>query len=83
MDEVDVLTHRMLEAISAVVRGSEWEPLEGGIITEAVVTMGWVTPQGEYGTSHLRCGSPWGTEGLARDALRRIEEGDEEGGDSE
>lgn len=76
MDEHELLSRRMLDAIGETVADTDWAPPDGGLVTEAVVVMGWMNPQGQYGTSHLRCGSPWGTEGLLHDALRSLDAGD-------
>lgn len=70
--QTEALERRMLDAITEAVRGSEWAPPEGGLIVEAVVVMGWVDSDGDSATSHLRCGSAWGTEGLLVDALRHV-----------
>lgn len=72
-EEVRLLQRRMLDAVQAVVAGTEWAPPTGGLITEAVVVMGWADAEGDNGVSHLRCGTTWGTEGLLVEALRQVE----------
>lgn len=72
------LQRRMLEAIQQVVGGSDFAPDGAALVTEAVVIMGWVDSDGDCGTSHLRCGTTWGTEGLVVQCLRRMETCDED-----
>ena len=78
MDDVHLLQRRMLDAIQQTIAGTDWAPPDAALVTECVVIMGWTDGDGYYGTSHLRCGSPWGTEGLIANALREIEAADEE-----
>lgn len=72
-DDTLALQRRMLDAVQEVLAGTEWAPPEGGIVTEAVVIVGWADAAGGFGHGHLRCGSPWGTEGLVHGALREIQ----------
>ena len=52
------------DAISAAVRGTEFAPPEGAVLTDCVIVMGWYDADGDHGTSMVRCGSPWATRGL-------------------
>lgn len=63
----------MLDAVQQVVAGTEFAPTEAALVTECVVVIGWTDGDSNYGQSHLRCGSPWGTEGLLVAALREVE----------
>ena len=62
----------MKVAVQQILNDAEWGPPGGGIVSECVVVAGWVDHNGTYGQSHLRCGSPWGTEGLMSSALRAM-----------
>lgn len=75
-EEVRNLQRKVLDTVSDVLAGTEWSPPDGGIITEMVVIAGWADAEGDYGDVHLRCGSPWGTEGLVTRTARLIEDGD-------
>lgn len=66
------LEHKVREAVADAIRGSDWEP-PGAVLTECVVVMGWFLPDGSHGSSHLRCGTPWGTLGLVSLTKDRIE----------
>lgn len=67
------LQRDLLDAVQRIVAGTEHAPPGAGIVTECVVVMGWVADDGDHGRSHVRCGSPWGTEGLLIAAIREIE----------
>lgn len=69
------IQHKVMSAVDAAVRGSEWAPPEDepSVMTECVVIMGWNDGCGGFVQTHLRMGTSWGTEGLVRRALRRIE----------
>lgn len=71
----DGTEHRMMEAVAAVATGSECDlaPDNGAILVDCVVIMGWVTADGEHASSHMRCGSPWGTRGLLLAAIEEVD----------
>lgn len=69
--DFDDLKRRMLDALAPVVAGSDWAPPDGGVVTEAVVVMMWMDPDGDTGLSFLPATNHfWSTEGLLRGALR-------------
>jgi hypothetical protein len=64
----------LLDAITDAVAGSEWAPVDGGVLTEAVVVLGWVTPDGDEGWSWIGTRASWSSEGLLRHALRKLDD---------
>ena len=74
--EHEALSRAMRDAVADVLKGSEWHPAEGAVLTECVVVCGWFDADGDYGTSILRCGSPWGTRGLLDHAVEWTAEAD-------
>lgn len=79
-DAVEQLRRRVLDALGDAVAGSDWSPPAGGFITEAVVVMIWMQPDGNKGMSYIPATNHWwSTYGMLHDALRR--HGDVEGED--
>lgn len=72
-DEHDALASKVRDAVAEAVRGTAWAP-DAGILVDCVVMMGWVEPDGTTGTTHLRCGTPWSTLGLANYCVDNIEQ---------
>lgn len=82
--DLNQLRHRMLDAIGSIVSGTDWSPPEGGVVTEAVVVMVWMQPDGEQGMSFVPATNHfWSTEGLLRGALRSHLSRDDEADDDE
>lgn len=52
--------------------GTDFAP-EDGIVMDAALVIGWMRPDGRYGTAHVRAGTPWAQEGLMTNALREME----------
>lgn len=83
------MEHRVREAVSNAVKGSDRAPL-AGVLLECVVVMGWMDDEGEHATTYILCGSPWATSGLAKYAIAQMDINHEltvkanyEGGDDE
>lgn len=70
------LQQKLKAAIEGALQDTEFVPTHPSFLVDCVVVMGWSDGQGNWGTSHIRCGSPWATEGLVQDTLRDIEGGD-------
>jgi hypothetical protein len=69
--DLDELRSTVLSALQDAVNGSEWAPPAGGVITEAVIVMHWMDPDGTTGMSFVPATNHfWSTEGLLRGALR-------------
>jgi hypothetical protein len=69
------LQQRTKDAVENVIHGSSFGPPSGeAVLLDCVVVMGWTNGNGEYRSTHLRCGSPWATEGLLTEALRFVED---------
>lgn len=66
------MEHRVREAVSNAVKGSDRAPL-AGVLLECVVVMGWMDDEGEHVTTHILCGSPWATRGLISQAVAHID----------
>jgi hypothetical protein len=64
---------RLLDAISEAVKGTDWAPDGPGLLTEAVVVLGWVDENGDEGWSWIGTRSSWSSEGLLRHALRKLD----------
>lgn len=62
-----------IDAMSAVVGGTEYAPPEGAVLIEAVVVMGWFLPDGSHATTYVRAGTPWGTHGLLVEAIDQVD----------
>jgi hypothetical protein len=69
------LQQRLKAAIEGVLQGTDFVPTEPAFLVDCVVIMGWSDGQGNWGSSHIRCGSPWATAGLVQDMAADIDSG--------
>lgn len=70
------LSHKLLSAVSEVVKGTDWAPPEGGILVDCLVVLIHVDDRGEFGSSWLSAGSAEQAEGMARKVLRSMDQSD-------
>lgn len=69
-EKFELIKRRVLESLQEIFAESEWGSLEGGILTECVVAMVWVEPNGHNGCSVFPATTHWwSTYGILRDAL--------------
>jgi hypothetical protein len=64
---------KMLDTISEVIKGTNWEPPESGILVDALVVMIYQDTDGDYGMSWMSAGSSAQAEGMAMHVQRAIE----------
>lgn len=75
------LQQKLKAAIEGVLQDTAYVPSHPAFLVDCVVLMGWSDGQGGWGTSHIRCGSPWSTDGLIQGAIRVIANEDHDDGD--
>jgi hypothetical protein len=66
----EALKREALNAIQVIFAESDWGSVEGGILTEAVICMVWMEPNGHNECSVFPATTHWwSTYGLLKDAL--------------
>lgn len=70
--EFEMLKRKALDSLPEVFAGTDWAPPEGGLLTEAVVIMVWMQPDGKSGSTIFPATNHWwSTRGMLEDALER------------
>lgn len=70
-ENFEKLKRKVIDTLNDLFAGTEYAPTEGGVITEAVVCLVWMEPNGMPGgstfsaTNHI-----WSTEGILGHAYR-------------
>ena len=69
-EELEMKT-RIKQFIENEVAGTPWAPMEGGILVDCVVLLGFYNPNNTHGSSFIACTSDWAARGLIEEARER------------
>lgn len=69
-EEAEALKMRVLDAVTDLFGGTSWAPKDGGVLTDAVVIMTWIEPNGKGGGTRFSATHNWWTTyGMLQEAL--------------